>query len=95
MSKESQVTQWLKENTNLSWTRTSGDAPAVKRDRLFINRSEGYEIRDFILQYYDECDLAHKPENYEITLKKIMAYRKGEKVKTQDLLSHLKTKLKS
>lgn len=95
MSKESQVTQWLKENTNLSWTRTSGDTPAVKRDRLFINRSEGYEIRDFILQYYDACDLAHKPENYGITLKKIMAYRKGEKVKTEDLLNHLKTKLKS
>ncbi|MGY4879458.1 hypothetical protein ACLUEY_16435 [Vreelandella aquamarina] len=94
MSKESQVTQWIKEHTNLSWTRTSGDSPAVKRDRLFINRSEGYEIKDFILQYYDECNLEHKPENYEITLKKIMEYRKGEKIKTEDLLNHLKRKLK-
>ncbi|QAB15383.1 hypothetical protein EPV75_06770 [Hydrogenovibrio thermophilus] len=94
MSKESQVTLWLTENTNLSWTRTSGDTPAVKRDRLFINRSEGYEVRDFILQYYDECDLAHNSKNYSITLKKIMAYRKGEKVKTKDLLNHLKSTLK-
>ncbi len=94
MSKENQVTQWLKKHTNLSWTRTSGDFPAVKRDRLFINRSEGYEIRDFILQYYDECNLEHKPENYEITLNKIMGYREGEKIKTEDLLNHLKSKLK-
>lgn len=93
MSKESQVTKWLKDNTDLSWTRTDGDAPPVKLDRLYINRSEGYEIRDFILKYYDECNLEHKSENYEITLKKIMAYRKGEKVKTEDLLSHLKSKL--
>lgn len=93
MSKESQVTKWLEDNTDLSWTRTGADAPPVKLDRLYINRSEGYEIRDFILKYYDECNLGHKSENYEITLKKIMAYRKGEKVKTEDLLSHLKSKL--
>ncbi len=95
MSKESQVTKWLEDNTDLSWTRTGGDAPPVKLDRLYINRSEGYEIRDFILKYYDECNLKHKPKNYEITLKKIMAYRKGEKSKTEDLLDHLKSKLKN
>lgn len=94
MSKESQVTKWLEDNTDLSWTRTGGDAPPVNLDRLYINRSEGYEIRDFILKYYDECKLEHKPENYEITLKKIMAYQKGEKVKTEDLLAHLKSKFK-
>jgi hypothetical protein len=93
MSKESQVTKWLKENTDLSWTRSAGDAPAVKLDRLYINRSEGYEIRDFILKYYDECNLEHKSENYEITLKKVTSYKKGEKVKTEDLLEHLKGKL--
>lgn len=94
MSKESQLTKWLEDNTDLSWTRTGGDAPPVKLDRLYINRSEGYEIRDFILKYYDECNLGHNSENYEITLKKIMAYQKGEKVKTEDLLAHLKSKLK-
>lgn len=94
MSKESQVTKWLEDNTDLSWTRTGGDAPPVKLDRLYINRSEGYEIRDFILKYYDECSLEHKPKNYEITLKKIMTYRNGEKVKTEDLLTHLKSKFK-
>jgi Zn-finger protein len=93
MSTESQVTKWLVNNTDLAWTRTGGDAPAVKQDRLYINRSEGYEIRDFILKYYDECNLVHKLENYEITLKKVIEYRKGEKVKTEDLLEHLKGKL--
>ena len=93
MSKEKQVTDWLKENTDLSWTRTGGDEPPVKLDRLYINRSEGYEIRDFILKYYKECNLGHKAQNYEITLKKIMAYKKGEKVKTDDMLEHLKSKL--
>lgn len=93
MSNEDQVTRWLNDNTNLSWTRVDGDAPPVKLDRLYINRSEGYEIRDFILVYYDDCNLEHKYENYEITLKKIMAYKKGEKVKTKDLLVHLKSKL--
>jgi hypothetical protein len=66
---------------------------SVKLDRLYINRSEGYEIRDFILKYYDECNLEHKSENYEITLKKVTSYKKGEKVKTEDLLEHLKGKL--
>lgn len=94
MSKESQLTKWLEDNADLSWVRTSGDAPPVKLDRLYINRSEGYEIRDFILRYYDECNLIHNSENYEITLQKIIAYRKGEKVKTEDLLEYLKNKLK-
>lgn len=48
---ESQVTKWLKENTKLSWTRTGSDTPAVKLDRLYTNRSEGYEIRDVILRF--------------------------------------------
>lgn len=95
MSKESQVAKWLRDNTDLSWTRTGGDEPPVKLDRLYINRSEGYEIRDFILKYYSECNLEHKPDNYKITLKKVLSYRKGEKVKTEDLLNHLKSKLKN
>lgn len=95
MTNESQVTKWLKDNTDLSWTRTDGDSPAVKLDRLYINRGEAYEIRDFILKYYDECNLEHKPENYKISLEKILAYKKGEKVKTEDLLAHLKSKLKN
>jgi hypothetical protein len=95
MTNESQVTKWLKDNTNLSWARTEGDSPAVKLDRQYINRGEAYEIRDFILKYYGECNLEHKPENYKISLEKILAYKKGEKVKTEDLLAHLKSKLKN
>lgn len=93
MKHEQEVTDWLEENTDLSWTRTGGDKPPVKLDRLYINRSEAYEIRDFILKYYEECNLEHKPENYKISLKKIMAYKSGQKVKTQDLLDHLADKL--
>lgn len=49
MSNEAKVSKWLRDNTELSWSRTKGDSPAVKLDRLYINRSEAYEIRDFIL----------------------------------------------
>ena len=90
MSNESKATKWLEDNTDLSWTRTRGDGPQVKRDSSFINRSEAYEIRDFILRYYKECNLEHKDSNYQITLKKIISYKKGEKVKTEELLNHLK-----
>lgn len=89
MSAEGEVSKWLRDNTDLSWTRTAGDGPQVKRDRLYTNRSEGYEIRDVILNFYEECNLEHKPENYEKTLAKILNYRTGEKVKTEDLMTYL------
>lgn len=95
MSNEQLITKWLKDNTDLSWTRTGGDVPPIKLDRLYINRSEGYEIKDFILKYYRLCNLEHKPDNYNITLKKIMNYKSGQKVKTQDMLSHLENQLKN
>ncbi|MCL1074830.1 hypothetical protein [Shewanella dokdonensis] len=94
MSNEEKVTKWLKENTDLSWTRTGGDSPAVKEDREYINRSEGYEIRDFILKYYKECGLEHSDSNYEITFNKINNFNPGKKVKTEDLLAHLSAKHK-
>lgn len=90
MTDETKVTNWLKDNTDLSWTRTNGDSPAVRDDRLYINRSEGYEIRDLILNYYKKYNLTHKSENYTITLKKVLKYKKGEKVKTELMLNHLK-----
>lgn len=92
---EHKVTKWLKDNTSLSWTRTGGDEPPVKLDRLYINRSEGYEIRDFILKYYDLCDLAHNHDNYSITFQKIKSYKSNQKVKTQEMLDHLASTLKS
>jgi len=91
MSNETKVTKWLKDNkTELSWTRTGNDTPAVKLDRLYINRSEGYEIRDFILRYYECCNIGHNDENYENSFKKIIAYNKGNKTKSDVLLNHLK-----
>jgi hypothetical protein len=93
MKNEQKITKWLKENTDLSWTRTDGDEPPVKLDRLYINRSEAYEIRDFILKYYQECNLEHSESNYKISLKKILGYKSDEKVKTQELLDHLANKL--
>lgn len=93
MSNIQTLTKWLEENTTLSWTRTGGDEPPIKLDRLYINRSEGYEIRDFILKYYEHCKLKHSASNYQTSLKKIMAYKKGEKVKSQELLDHLENKL--
>ncbi|MFU2511208.1 hypothetical protein [Pseudoalteromonas sp. ASV78] len=90
MTNEKLVTKWLEENTTgLSWTRVGNDTPAVKLDRLYINRSEAYEIRDFILRYYKECKLKHKAENYAITYKKIKSYKASEKVKSDEMLEYL------
>ncbi|EDK9054046.1 hypothetical protein O3R54_004256 [Salmonella enterica] len=91
---ESQVTKWLKENTKLSWTRTGSDTSAVKLDRLYTNRSEGYEIRDVILRFFKDNNVGHKDEHYKIIYDGIINYKKGHRVETSDLLEHLKTYLK-
>jgi len=90
MTNKAKITKWLKDNTDLSWTRTEGDSPAVKLDRLYMNRSEAYEIRDFIINYYQCCNLGHNDKNYATTFKKIVAFKKGEKVKTETMLNHFK-----
>ncbi len=89
MTDISKVTKWLRENTELSWTRTDGDSPATKQDSYYINRSEAYEFRDLIMDFYSECNLTHKDTNYEITYKKILNYRKGDKVKRKEMLEYL------
>jgi hypothetical protein len=91
---ESQVTKWLKASTSLSWTRTGTDTPAVKHDRLYTNRSEGYEIRDVILRFFKDNNVTHSDASYKIIYDGIIAYKKGERVKTDDLLIHLKSFLK-
>lgn len=83
------ISKWLKDNTNLSWNRTEGDSPSVKVDSLYINRSEAYEIRDLINSYYKECNLEYKNDNFEITYKKIINYKKGIKVKRDEILNYL------
>lgn len=95
MTNEAKITKWLRENTNLSMARTEGDSPAVKLDRLYINRSEAYEIRDFILKYYGCCKLGHTDENYKKTFNKIREFKKGEKVKTETMLNHFKSNNKN
>lgn len=77
MSNEAKVSKWLRDNTDLSWSRTEGDSPAVKLDWLYINRSEAYEIRDFILGYYNCCGLGHNDDNYKKTFDRIIAFKKG------------------
>lgn len=66
----------------------------MKLDRRYINQSEGCEIRDFLFRYYEKGNLEDKPENYEISLKKIMEYQSGRKVETQELLDYLASKQK-
>jgi hypothetical protein len=90
MSNEAKVSKWLRDNTKLSWTRAGGDNHAIKLDRLYINRSEAYEIRDFILGYYDCCNIDHNDDNYKKTFNKIINFRKGKKVKSEDMLNYMK-----
>lgn len=89
MKNSSLITQWLKDVKKVSFSRSEGDGPQTKVDSLYINRNEGYELRDLILDYYKEKNIIHKYENYEITYKKIMGYKKGEKVKRNDMLKYL------
>lgn len=91
---EGKVTKWLKDNTDLSWTRTGSDTPAVKLDRLYTNRSEAYEVRDVMLRFFKDNNVTHSDGAYKIIFDGIIAYKKGETVKTDDLLEHLKTFLK-
>lgn len=92
MTNKEMLTNWLRDNTDLSWNRTVGDSPATKQDSNYINRSEAYEIRDLIINYYDNCRLEYSNKNFKITLKKINEYKSGQKVRRDDLLNHLISK---
>ncbi len=91
MQNSSKVEKWLKDNTDLGWRRSSGDSPAIKLDSLYINRAEGYEIRDLIVNYYTNCKLEFSDKNFLTTFNKIMKYKKGIKVKREDMLEHLQS----
>ena len=90
MPNKEKITKWIKDNhSELSWSRTSGDGPQTNDDAKYINRSEGYEIRDLVYDYYTHCNLGFNAKNFEITLKKIINYRIGQKVKRDEMLNYL------
>lgn len=91
MSNEAKVEKWLRDHQkHLSWTRTPGDSPATRIDSKFINRSEGYEIRDLMVSYYNGCNLSFSDENFSKTYPKIINYKKGQKVTRGEILIYLK-----
>jgi len=90
MINKEKLTKWLKDNhPELSWSRVDGDGPQTRDDADYINRSEGYEIRDLIYSYYTNCNLEFSSKNFVITFKKIMNYKKGQKVKRDEMLKYL------
>jgi len=90
MTNKEKLTNWLRENhPELSWSRTGGDGPQKRDDANYINRKEGYEIRDLIYSYYTRCSLGFIDENFKKTYGKIMNYKKGQKVKRGDMLEYL------
>jgi len=90
MTNKEKLTKWLRDNhSELSWSRTGGDGPQRRDDANYINRSEGYEIRDLIYDYYIHCNIGFKNEYFEITFKKIMNYKKGQKIKRDEMLGYL------
>lgn len=89
MTNEEILTKWLQDNTDLSWNRTAGDSPAIKQDLHYINRSEAYEIKDLIIDYYNNCKLEFSNKNFKITLKKINKYKLGKKVSRDEILNYL------
>ena len=78
MTNKEKLTNWLRENhPELSWSRTGGDGPQKRDDANYINRKEGYEIRDLIYSYYTRCSLGFIDENFKKTYGKIMNYKKA------------------
>ena len=58
MTNKEKITNWLRENhPEFSWNRTNGDGSQRRDDTNYINRSEVYEIRDLIYDYYVHCNL--------------------------------------
>lgn len=90
MTNKEKLTKWLRNNhSELSWSRVDGDGPQTSDDANYINRSEGYEIRDLIYNYYTCCNLGFSDKNFEITYEKIVNYKKGQKVKRDEMLKYL------
>lgn len=85
------IERWLRENCKeLVWKRASGDYPPKKEDSLYIHREEGYEIRDLMYDFFEECpNLECNYDNYKKIYEAIKNYKKGEKVKRDELLAFL------
>ncbi|WPC75710.1 hypothetical protein [Vibrio porteresiae] len=94
MSDADLLTQWLKEHTKLSWQLTDKPALTASHDSEMLDRNNGVQMRDFILSYYQRCQLPHSPKNYARSLTKIMDFGSDQKVAKQALMDHLVDLLK-
>jgi len=85
------IENWLKKNCpELSWRRVGGDKPPIRTDSFYLNRSEGYEIRDLMYEFFKSCNnIQCNKENLEEVYNEIQNYKKGEKVKREEVLNHL------
>lgn len=89
MFREQNVTDWLDAHTDLHWRSDGTAKDAAKMDGIYLDRSDGDEIKSFILRYFKKHNIAHCAENYENTFNKIMAYQPNKKVKMEDVYNHL------
>jgi len=93
MCDKSRIINWLKDNhPELSWHRIGGDKPPIDIDSLFINRQEGYEIADLMYEFFNSCYIEYNDSNFMKVYNAIQSYRKGEKVKREELLKFLRRK---
>lgn len=93
MCDKNQIIEWLKDNhPELSWTRAAGDEPPTGVDSLYINRQEGYEIADFMCEFFKSCYIKCNDSNLKKVYNTIQSYGKGEKVERKELLKFLRKK---
>jgi len=84
------VENWLKENhSELCWHRVGGDKPPIRTDSFYLNRSEGYEVRDLMYEFFRNCNIQCNEENLEKVYNEIQNYKEGEKVKREEVLGYL------
>lgn len=92
MTLENKITKWLLNNIELNWRKRTSDESNSATEGQIMNRKRGYELRDFLISYYDKCKLEHTYENYRISLIKILNYKRGEEITSKELLDHLMNK---
>jgi hypothetical protein len=86
------VTQYLR-NSGFPFHRTGGDKPPINRDKIFLNRSEGYELRDFISEFIINNGLDNSDETIQRLLDLISRYKPHQLVTRKEMENYLLSNL--
>lgn len=82
---------WLIDVKGLSRTRTSGDGPQTADDRLYLNRSQAYEVESVMGEVLKSLNMPHNRLTFGVMYTHLTDYQQGKKVKREDMIEHLKS----